>query len=363
LSEKLKPFCEYGYVHPIDNSSFGLIGKKHVELLREKYPVREFTMFSGMIIPSLFKFKHIAIMPLFWKFLHVNYEQAKKMGFKKTLKESLPESETIIGADIADSDLINPVYAEILNLIDMIVVPSQWAKNAYLKSGVKTNVQIVPHGVPTSWLKPLRYGITFTPAKWVSWKTETKILFFYPHSWDRKGLDLCVKVMRKIQKIFHNTLLVVKTPHPKMLPQKWFENLNYIQITGFLTWNQLRQVYEACDILLMFSRGGAFELNALEGLFLGLPVLYGEGLAPEEYCKGYGVPVKTKDKIKFWKDNPIHIGYGKEIIIEDAVTKLKDVIENLNEYKAKAKQFPRHLWTWQAIKSKLINAFQKVWKS
>ncbi|GAI45429.1 unnamed protein product, partial [marine sediment metagenome] len=70
---------------------------------------------------------------------------------------------------------------------------------------------------------------------------------------------------------------------------------------------------DSCDIIFVLSRGGGFELNALEGLARGLVVITSDWGAIREYAEPYALIVKsTGKKVKPLTENPIHQGYGAD---------------------------------------------------
>jgi len=78
-----------------------------------------------------------------------------------------------------------------------------------------------------------------------------------------------VKVMKEIQHMYSDVWLMVKGGGFS----RELDELRCDKLAGFFSERQLAEVYDANDVLLMFSRGGSFELNALEAVSRGLVVL------------------------------------------------------------------------------------------
>ena len=56
--------------------------------------------------------------------------------------------------------------------------------------------------------------------------------------------------------------------------------------------------------------------------------------------------------------NPVHVGEGFEICVRDAVDKLEDVLDNLEEYKARFWELHYEVlrkYSWSAIGVQLLN--------
>jgi len=170
-------------------------------------------------------------------------------------------------------------------------------------------------------------------------------LFFCVHSPFRKGLDIVEKILTRVSAEGYAFSTIVKGIQP--------EGIKAFAVKGRLGWSQIRALYDSADILLMPSRGGSFELNGLEALARGLPVLATEGGAWCEYMEGYGVLVKSVANPVVLPASEFHAGRGVEMDVEEAVDKLCDIINNLDDYKARVAEFPRGEWTWDVTRQKL----------
>ena len=262
------------------------------------------------------------------------------------------------------SDRISPEAVEVLNEFDVNFVPSNWAKNVYINSGVIAPVEVLPHGIPPSFHKESK-GITTPDVKrLLDLKKANKsiyILYFLTHSGHRKGADLVAEVMRLIWSKYPNVYLVVK--HAEILdpylghlrsPKTYF-------VGRWMSEWELRDLYDLCDILLCPSRGGGFELNAVEAVSRGLPTLVPNDGCFLDYIDCV-IPIEVERRIKLFPDNPIHIGNGWEVDINDFYRKLSEVIEHLEDYKAKFKKYAekiRKRFHWGEIGYKLVLYLKK----
>ncbi len=96
------------------------------------------------------------------------------------------------GFDVADTDMISSSAVRTANKMDLIMVPSEFSKQAYVNSGVKTRVEVVPHGVNEELYSQPKSPSSLVPGDGV------KILFFFWHSELRKGADVVREVMKRI---------------------------------------------------------------------------------------------------------------------------------------------------------------------
>jgi len=340
---------DYAYLFPFDNSAFGLVGKNYYEGLRRVYPIFSFNLNFSRIYFSVMEFKNVILHPFF----------ALPFGYGSYFSKL--ETETKIGVEVADSSRIERRVVKRAEALDLIIVPSKFSKRAFIRSGVKCPVKIVPHGIPDRWLVESDRIFETWHSSVLKRKYKIKALMFCLHSSYRKGFDLAIKVMREFQKIYPETVFVVKVPEKTGELEGQLEGLNAYIIAGWLSEKELLPLYRACDVYLLFSRGGSFELNGLEALACGEVVLACEKGAWIEYLKDWGVLIKCKRRVKPLPKNQVHVGYGYELDVDDAVSKLKDVVENLDDYKARVSEFPAEKWTWTRQGALFVSHISEIW--
>jgi len=127
--------------------------------------------------------------------------------------------------------------------------------------------------------------------------------------------------------------------------------LKTAEVAGWLPPEEYKQVFDLADIAVCPSRGGGFEINALEALARGIPTLVPRAGCFLDYID-HAVPVETKGCPRIFSDNPIRVGAGFEVILDDFYTKLDEVICHLDEYKRKAEQNAyaiRKHYSWKCV--------------
>jgi glycosyltransferase involved in cell wall biosynthesis len=268
------------------------------------------------------------------------------------------------GLDVADSSRISNLAVNLVNRIDLMLVPSNFSKDAYINSGVTTPVEVLPHGISDDFLKDDRVDIDNINTKNINilgLKRAKKygnilILYFLVHSEYRKGADIVAEVMRRIQKKYPNILLVVKSGQDT---KRIFNNVNHIGITGWLDDKELKILYDCCDICISPSRGGGFELNALEAISRGIPTLVTNGGCFTDLIN-YFIPVSLNDKvIQPLPGNTVHIGYGYEVDINDLEEKIIDTISRLEYWENRFKNNSREIrekYSWRNV-SKMLDGY------
>jgi len=341
------------YVYPMWHKvSFGLIAERHVEELRKYmrvYAIDELAL-SGLSPASN---PLIVLHPFF-------YPMAK---YAKRLQRLLARIRGIIGIDVADSDRISNLAVSMTHYAEAMIVPSSWAKEAYVRSGVKIPVHVLPHGVDKTWFtSPMQLTIFSNLYELKHKRGLVYLLHFCWHSPYRKGLDLVLKTYELLRKERKDIVLIAKFMTPNGQPHNFIRKLGGIIVSGWLSEEQKRELYDIADIYLLFTRGGGFELNGLEALVRGNVVLAADQGSWVDYMPKFGL-VPSRESPYVLKDNAIHCGKGREIIIERAVDKICEIADNLDDYKARVREhvdrFLRHRFTWEAVGKQLYDILRE----
>ncbi len=363
------------YIRPWANDSFGLVGWFHIYYMdkKDKNDKNYFEIIdiaydalkdSGWM--NWTEKRNILLHPFLYPFA---------AGFKlnenlKNFGKLLGMKKKIGGFDVSDSDKISPLAAAMINKLDLIMVPSGWCRDAFIRSGVRSNIiQVLEHGLSNEMLVSLEES---GDEKSENINNEIKmlrelkkgdgsgsgnilVLFFCVHSEWRKGADLVSEVMRRIQRkggLMSKVTLVVKSGCDLA---REYPGVRAVGIRGWLDNNDLRRLYDTCDILVSPSRGGGFELNALEGASRGLVTLVTNGGCFTDLMQ-YFIGVNVGRNVSPLPGNPIHVGMGPEVDINDFERKLEDAILRLDElrkvFRNRSKEI-RERYTWKNTALKL----------
>ncbi len=316
------------------NDSFAIVASNHIKNLRyiyqqsdDEHIAIDAIDWSQLGSISWNEKRNVLLHPFLYPFASIGSFAQNSRNFAKLLGMK----NKIGGFDVADSNKISNFAVGIVNKIDLMIVPSGFARDAYVSSGVTTPVEILPHGIPDEFLRDDYPNITngdIIKLKKLKENDNILILYFLIHSEHRKGADLVRNVMKRIQKKFKNVYLVVKGPN-----RNYFSGINTINIWSWMNNNDLRALYDVCDICLSPSRGGGFELNALEAVSRGVPTLATNGCCFLDLIN-YFIPIRLSNiATQPLPGNAIHVGYGCEPDINDLETKLIDTINRLEYWK------------------------------
>ena len=345
-----------GYAFPIWKFiSFSIVALRHIKLLRQlNYYVRFYDCDKIYSYNPSRKVKILFIHPAFYAlFRYITF-------IDKAVNKLRQWSDVLIGVDVADSDRISKKAVEIANLHDYFIVNSQWSKEAFISSGVKTNIYEIPHFLTNEWINAIKNIESYvkTDPFWSSLlelkKQKNYIFVYYQllHSGWRKGADLVYEVLKEVQEMYPNVILILKRSHILDPYLGKLRELKHFEIPSTLNIYDLVASYYVSDIVLLFSRGGSFEIVGLEALSVGRILLCPEKGAWTEYVpnevRKYSFVRIAKEVIPM-PNNPIHVGKGYEIDVNNAVEKLCFIIEHLNELKE----------LYDSVKHKVINKYNE----
>jgi len=347
---------ELYYVYPMSMEvSFKFIGRHHIAHLKNRVKVQEIdhdVLDNIMWVPG----KRVLLHPILYTTIGDRVQMFPRRI--KRLEKLTKVSDLLGGFETCDTDEISEISVKVLDHFEPIFVPSNFARSVFIKCGVENPVEVLPHGLPDPFLEDSSKITSPNIKPLLDLKQRhgaVLILYHLFHSGYRKGADLVYKAMERIQHEYHNAFLVVKRlsnldPYLGLL-----RKLKMVEVAGFLQDWEYVQLYDLCDILLIPSRGGGFEHNALEGIARGLPtVATGEGCF-KDYIE-YVIPVKVARKVEVLPGNPIHVGKGFEVDVEDLHHKLSHTIDNLPKIKRRFEQNARIIkrkYSWSRICEKL----------
>jgi glycosyltransferase involved in cell wall biosynthesis len=341
--------------------SFNSISEQHIKHLSAKIKIQKI---DEEVLDNLMwiKPRNILLHPVLYT--TIGDKAGMFQARHKRLENAIKIKSRLGGFETADSDQISKVAVDVLNRFDVVFLPSTFAINALRKSGVSSPLELVPHGLSDALLDPDRTiaADSIRHIQQIKQKNEaTLVLFFCLHSDYRKGADLVYEAMEHIQGMHSDVYLVVKkTSHDTEIKKK-MRSLRLIEIPTWLSESELRQLYDVCDMLLVPSRGGGFELNALEGLARGIPTLAPNAGCFTDYIQ-YAIPLPVVGNPKVFPDNPIHVGNGWETSVDQLAHMIHQVLGSMETWKEKADAnapIIRQKYSWTTVCNSLFDLLVK----
>jgi glycosyltransferase involved in cell wall biosynthesis len=350
------------YVYPeLKHVSFSSIGDWHYQLLKKHFKVEPIDELAFPTIAPI-GYPLVLLQPYFYVMGKVGKKVARKID----------KYRGIIGVDVADSDRLSKYGVELTEYAKALIVPSNFSRNAYINSGVKTDVHVLPHGVTNEWIEtPPQPPKLFTHLAKLKQEKGCKLLLSYQtHSPIRKGLDVLLCLYKLLLKERNDVLLAVKTASGVGYFPETIERVGGVLehhmdgkvIIKWLNENEKMELYDLCDLYILASRGGAFEVPALEALTRNLPVIGARGGSWDDYLPDWAL-VPSKKSGQVLPDNPYHIGCGVEMLLDKAVDRACEILDNLEEYRAKVREYVTHVikpnFTWDKIGERLKSIVEK----
>ena len=331
------------YIYPMwHRVSFTLIAEKHIEQLRKYYRVERV---DELAFPHIMPMSRpvVIIHPYFYAMSRASRFIARKIHLYRS----------IIGVDVADSDHISNLAVSMTDYANAMIVPSSFSRQAYVRSGVRCPVYVVPHGLDMEWYeKPGIAEKYFQDLLSLKEKRGYKyLLYFLWHSPERKGFDIVLEIYKRLVRERRDVKLIFKTRTSDGKEAKLMRSLGAIHVYGWLTEEQKMALYDTADIYILATRGGGFEMNGLEAIARGLPTIAARGGSWEDYLPDF-LLVDSRPTPYVLKDNPIHDGKGVEMIVEKAVDKIHDILDNLDDYKARVREHVdriKHIYNWENV--------------
>ena len=345
------------YAYPMVNVvSFTHIARNHIRYLKRYIRITEVDVDSFDI--SHWSDKHkMFVHPICYPFMKT--EGDSELRATKFIDLAKKKRYTLVGFDVADSDLFSEFACRLMSSYDLVVFPSTFARNVYIRSceyyGITpTNAIVLPHGISEEFSKPVSITDPYFRSL-LDLKRNmglTFVLFNLWHSAFRKGADLFVEAMRIVQAKYPNVVILLKTGDHEDIYTKKVKKLRHIHVKGMLPIDKYVQLFDVSDIVVLTSRGGGFEHNALEAIARGKPTIVPNAGCFLDYAK-YAITVSVTDKKpKIFKDNPIHIGKGWEIDTTELARTIIDVVEHYNEYRDRFIEYAkivRNEYSWSNI--------------
>lgn len=367
------------YSYPTHHTvSFSLIAQSHIRHLRllgaEIYEVPEIALpffrpvrRSPLVIHPLL-YIGFSVLNVRLNLCKAAYWQEAETKLADDLDSWLSSFSKVVGVDVADSDRISELAVRLTEMCDAVVVPSTSSREAYVSSGVRVPVHVVPHGVEDSWIDAPNYWQTApverVPSQLLSLYTLKRslglklITFFLWHSEERKGWPEVAAAYTSLANTRKDVALVIvtMTPAPHLFRQ--LGGKLAVNLHGFFDEEAKRAIYDLSDVVLVLSRGGGFELCALEALARGVPVVTGDWGPFTDYVpREMRVPARAR--VPVFKGNLFHTGLGSVADVAAVVEKVIDVLDNRGWYVELAHSWVENVvrpkFTWRAVTRRLAD--------
>lgn len=202
--------------------------------------------------------------------------------------------------DTETSDFAETGWHKNINMMDELWVPAEYVRNACVKSGVTIPIKIVPHCINVS-----EYSEEVKGAKVKELEGSFNFVFVGEFT-ERKNIKA---ILRAFHTEFHpreNVNLYIKSSGIEIKKlEQYCESIrkglklrsdykNDLLISGRIKKEDYISILNQCHCFVVASRGEGFCIPALEAMCLGIPCLYTDGIAVEEFA--VGEPISSRDE-------------------------------------------------------------------
>jgi glycosyltransferase involved in cell wall biosynthesis len=343
--------------------SFRVVAEAHIAQLRRWYNVQTFDEEAFVTIYTVLLYMYSAPILLHPFFYPIS-------RFEKLLRMRFGGVDNVIGVDVADTNRISEYAVQLTESAEALIVPSNFSRVAYVSSGCRRPVYVVPHGVPDDWIgRPVAPTLSLKQFAEYKERTGRRVLHLWVlHSWFRKGEDLAYEVFNRLVRERGDVALLVRRPGSLDLydaPVSYSVGESVLKVhsqprlTTVTLWmeeGRLEELFGLCDIFLLTSRGGGFEHPPLLAMAKGAIAIGARGGAWEDYLPPWSL-VDSHESPPILLGNPIHIGTGVEMDVERAVDKLHTILDNMDDYRARLAEYAneriRNEFTWSRVGERL----------
>lgn len=189
-----------------------------------------------------------------------------------------------INYTMMETELVHPTMVGLMNdNYDECWTPTEWNRQAFLKSGLKLPVRVMPLGVNPLLYRPgkrepLPEATLLTTGNAGTKERPYGFLFVYVFLPSfRKGVDILVKAFEDAFANDPQAGLVLAVTHassatPLVMPSGKYGSRIYA-LTGEFDELQMAKIYRGCDAYVSTSRGEGWNLPMIEAASCGLPVI------------------------------------------------------------------------------------------
>lgn len=275
----------------------------------------------------------------------------------------------LIGNFLHEGTMLLPGWAEKMNHVEKMIVPSKATKNLFRWNGVVVPIDIVPYGTNPEMYHPAEQ------------EKSDEFIFLSVNSWtlkenDRKGTDLIIKAFDQEFKDNPKVKLLLKVStfwrkislgETAMAVKEILghDNPNILVNTDYLPEEKLAEFYQKSNCFVMPTRGEAFGLTALNAMACGLPLII-----TKDNNSGYMDFCRDKDSV-LWISAPRMEQADLQFFapgnfqpvpeLESLKKQMRFAYDNAEALREKAlhnSEEIRKNWTWEQSAIKFIEAIK-----
>ena len=266
-------------------------------------------------------------------------------------------------------------WVKTLNEMDEVWATSEFAKKAFVDSGVVKPVYVIPEGVDPDFFHPGIAPFANPPKE--------KFRFFTNFAWGkRKGVDVLFKAFRQEFSDKEDVCLMIKTlksyhghqirDELKLVYDRKGAAAVYVYDMEVQRY-ELGRMYRMGNVFVWPSRGEGFGLPPIEALACGMPVIASNHSAHLEFLLKDKKPLPgvllLDGKVQKYDggDSLYYPGFNWfNPSVSDLRKKMRYSYENYQDLKEKAEQSSEYIrknWAWSVTQEKLVERLEEIYKA
>ena len=183
----------------------------------------------------------------------------------------------LIGLFLHEGTRLYPEWANQMNMMERMIVPSNATKNLFKWNNVEVPIHVIPYGTNPEIYKPIEA------------EKQEEFLFLSINSWtgevgDRKGTDILIKAFDEEFKPEEKVKLILKigTFWTKISLEHYVSKIqeilghtndNILINNSYVPEEELASYYQKADCFVSPTRGEGFGLTILNAMASGLPII------------------------------------------------------------------------------------------
>lgn len=294
---------------------------------------------------------------------HVDTSDINIFFFGFTTIVRPPPGFNIVWA-IFETDTLSENYVNVLNLANLIWVPSHWGLDILIRHGLDLNkIIVIPEGVNADLYHP--YMRQRESLK----KSDNNFRFLMVGKYEeRKGYGQLIAGFNQATEKIHDIELLIKPDYflkeeekkhalSELIKRNNSKNIKTIQ--GKLTDHEIVALYASADAFIFPTRAEGWGLPLIEAIASGLPVIATDYSGQSEYLskiqglffplKYSLVPIRDNEYKQYWQSRNNSWGNWAQVDVDSLATGIEEIRKNYPTWQKKsllASEIIRKEFSW-----------------